>query len=93
MCIRDSYRAAGRELLRLPDRQADVRWLLGERDPAGGSDPFAALAAAPHRMQFEAARAAGDAARAERAAALVREFAGRDEAARATVTAAGETRR
>ncbi len=87
------YRAAGRELLRLPDRRADVRWLLGERDPAGGSDPFAALAAAPHRMQVEAARAAGDAARAERAAALVREFAGRDEAARATVRATEATRR
>jgi hypothetical protein len=87
------YRAAGRELLRLPERRADARWLLGERDPAGGVDPLAALAAAPHRMRLEAARAAGDRALERAAAALVLEFAGRDEATRATVNTADETGR
>lgn len=80
------YEAAARELLRLPLRRSGCRWLLGERDPASGVDPIAALAAAPHRMRLLAARAAEDEAAAAAAAALVREFAGHDEASRATVS-------
>jgi hypothetical protein len=79
------YRLAGRELLRLPSRRAEVRWLLGDRNPAGGDDPFAALAAAPYRMRLLAARAAGNDRLAAEAAAMVREFAGHDAATRATV--------
>ena len=80
------YRAAGRELLRLPSRRAEARWLLGERDPNGGVDPLAALAAAPYRVRWLAARAAGDGAAQAQAAAMVREFAGHDEATRASVS-------
>ncbi|MEC8253256.1 MAG: hypothetical protein VX044_08595 [Planctomycetota bacterium] len=80
------YRAAGRALLRLPSRRAEARWLIGERDPNGGVDPLAALAAAPYRARWLAARAAGDAAAQAQAAAMVREFAGHDEATRASVS-------
>ena len=84
------YRSAARALLRLPARRAEVRWLLGDRDPARGVDPAAALSAAPYRMRLLAARAAGDAGAAKSAAALVREFAGHDVATRATVTTSRE---
>lgn len=85
------YAAAARQLLRLPETRAEVRWLLGDRDPIGGDDPLARLSAAPYRMQWLRARAAsddddderGDHARAAaRAAQLVREFQGRDRATR-----------
>jgi hypothetical protein len=66
--------AAARALaaLRSPQSQQDVRLFLGERDPATGVDPLAALAARPH---LGAARA-GDRARL----AVARELAGRDAA-------------
>jgi len=64
--------------------------LRGDRDPARGVDPAAALSAAPYRMRLLAARAAGDAGAAKSAAALVREFAGHDVATRATVTTSRE---
>ena len=80
------YESAGRQLLRLPSDRARARWLLGERDPANGVDPVAALAAAPARMRLMAARAAGDRAAERAAAAAVAEFAGRDAATRATVS-------
>lgn len=80
------YVDAGRQLLRLPSDRERARWLLGERDPANGVDPVAALAAAPARMRLMAARAAGDRAAARAAAAAVAEFAGRDAATRATVS-------
>ena len=56
----------------------EARWLLGERNPAAGEDPLAALAAAPFRMQLLRAKEAGDAAVVARAANLLREFAGYD---------------
>ena len=80
------YAAAARALLRLPSQRATCRWLLGERDPANGVDPVAALSAAAHRVRLLAARAAGDEAAAAVAAARVREFAGHDAASRATVS-------
>ena len=84
------YRAAGRALLRSPSGRAEARWLLGDRDPAEGIDPVAALAAAPYRAGLLAARVAGDDAAAADAAAMVREFSGHDAAARATVSGNNE---
>lgn len=80
------YARAGRELLRLPSRRGEIRWLLGDRNPAGGHDPLAALAAAPYRMRLLAARAASNERLAAAAEAMVREFAGHDAATRATVS-------
>jgi hypothetical protein len=65
-------------LLRLPEERRTARLFLGDRDPGAGRDPWAALAAAPHRLARAMAVAAGDAAAAAAAATLVREFAGRD---------------
>jgi len=65
-------------LLRLPQERRTARHFLGERDPGAGRDPWAALAAAPHRIARAQAMAAGDVAGAAAAATLVREFAGRD---------------
>ena len=65
-------------MLRLPEERRTVRLFLGERDPGAGRDPWAALAAAPHRLARAQAMAAGDAVAAAAAATLVREFAGRD---------------
>lgn len=65
-------------LLRLPEERRTARLFLGERDPGAGRDPWAALAATPHRLARAMATAAGDAAAAAAAATLVREFAGRD---------------
>ncbi|HEX6812757.1 MAG TPA: hypothetical protein VF384_14115 [Planctomycetota bacterium] len=65
-------------MLRLPEERRTARIFLGERDPGAGRDPWAALAAAPHRLAFSRAKAAGNDAEAEVAATLVREFAGRD---------------
>jgi hypothetical protein len=67
-------------LLLTPSQQFLARPLLGERDPAAGVDPLAALAAAPHVAAWQLAIAAGDAAAQQRAANLVREFAGHDAA-------------
>jgi len=72
-------------LLRLPAARRDARLFLGERDPAGGVDAWAALAAAPHLARARSARGAGDLVRAREAAALAAEFAGRDAAARAQI--------
>jgi hypothetical protein len=65
-------------LLRLPEERRTARLFLGERDPGAGRDPWAALAAAPHRIARAKAMAAGDVVAAAAAATLVREFAGRD---------------
>lgn len=71
-------RAAIAGLLWPSDQRTAARLFLGERDPGAGDDPWAALAAAPHRHALLAARAADDPEPAARAAALVREFAGHD---------------
>ncbi len=71
-------RAALAALLRMQDERRTARLFLGERDPGAGQDPWAALAAAPHRLTFRMAQAAGDAAAANAAALRVREFAGHD---------------
>jgi hypothetical protein len=73
-------RAAIGGLLWFADNRLQARLFLGERDPADGDDPWAALAAAPYRYDLLAARAARDPAAAARAALLVREFAGHDRA-------------
>ncbi|MBL8755953.1 MAG: hypothetical protein JNK15_21840, partial [Planctomycetes bacterium] len=66
------------ELLRLPEHRRHARVFLGERNPAAGVDPWAALAALPHWCRWRDATARGDIAAAHRHAALVREFAGHD---------------
>lgn len=86
------YRRAGRELLRLPSRRGEARWLLGDRDTTRGDDPLAALAAAPYVMRLLAARAATsgvafDEAAIANAVELIREFAGRDLHTLETLTA------
>lgn len=74
------HAAAARDLLlALPGQRLHARVVLGERDPGAGVDPWARLAALPHLHAFRAAVAAGDHGAARRAAALVREFAGRDD--------------
>ncbi len=72
------YRKAAQLLLRLPSMRGEARWLLGERNPAAGRDPLAALAAAPYRMRLLAATKAGDVQAASKATSLLREFAGYD---------------
>ena len=72
------YRRAIGLLLRLPDMRGEARWLLGDRDPLGGDDPFAALAASPYRVRLLAARQSGDVSAITKASLLVREFAGHD---------------
>ena len=79
------YRRAVAALLRLPDARRDARWLLGERDLDAGDDPWARLAAAPHRMRLRVAIASGDDDAVQAAAARVREFAGHDRATLATL--------
>ncbi|MFK7741065.1 MAG: hypothetical protein AB8H80_12155 [Planctomycetota bacterium] len=86
------FRNAVQTLLRLPAGEAELRWLVGERDVAGGVDPAAALAAAPYLMRLLAARKAGDDDAARAAASLVREFAGRDGATLAFLTASDSDR-
>lgn len=76
-------RAAIGGLLRSADDRAAARLFLGERDPAAGRDPWAALACAPYRQDLLAALAADDAAAADRARVRIREFAGHDASARA----------
>ncbi len=78
-------RAAIAGLLRLPSERSTARLFLGEREPASGRDPWAALSAAPHRFAFCRAVARGDDSAAAATAALVREFAGRDTAALAEI--------
>ena len=58
--------------------RGEARWLLGDRDPLGGDDPFAALAASPYRMRLLAAKQSGDVGAIAQASLLVREFAGHD---------------
>jgi hypothetical protein len=82
-----SYQRAIRELLRLPSTRGEARWLLGDRDVAGGNDPVAALSASPYRMRLLAARKAGDSQAITAASNLVREFAGHDRATLATLSA------
>lgn len=72
------YQKAAHELLRIPSMRGEARWLLGERNPAAGRDPLAALAAAPYRMRLLAATKAGDVEAAAKATSLLREFAGSD---------------
>jgi hypothetical protein len=79
-------RAAIAGFLRLPDDLKLARLFLGERDPGAGVDPFAALAAEPHRHAHARATANGDAAAAAAAAALVREFAGHDRRTHASLS-------
>lgn len=79
------YRQAIRELVRLPESRGEARWLLGDRYTAGGEDPIAALAAAPHRMRLLAAKENGDEQAMAAASVLVREFAGHDRETLATL--------
>ena len=65
----------------------EARWLLGDRDPLGGDDPFAALAASPYRMRLLAAKESGDVGAIAQASLLVREFAGHDAGTLATLIA------
>jgi hypothetical protein len=76
---RHARAAIGGLLRRAEDHQA-ARAFLGERDPAAGRDPWAALAAAPHLAEHLAAVARGDRAAAAAAAERTREFAGHDAA-------------
>jgi hypothetical protein len=78
-------KAAVAGLLRLPQQRGHARVFLGERDPGRGVDPWAALAALPHRLAAEAALATGDATAAAAAQARIREFAGRDHATLASL--------
>jgi hypothetical protein len=78
--------SAERGLLRLPEHRRTARMFLGERDPAGGSDPWAALAATTHVLAWQDATARHDTRAAAAAAALVREFAGHDASTLATVS-------
>lgn len=80
------YRRAIGELLRLPSTRGEARWLLGDRDIAGGDDPIAALSASPYRMRLLAAKQAGDPQAIAIASNLVREFAGNDRATLATLS-------
>jgi hypothetical protein len=83
-------RAAIAGFLRDPEAEAEARIHLGVRAPMEGSDPYAALAAAPFLAR---AHAAADPAAQKAAALLAREFAGRDEAARAEAIAILKTLR
>jgi hypothetical protein len=83
-------RAAIAGFLRDPEAEAEARIHLGVRAPMEGSDPYAALAAAPFLAR---AHAAGDPAATKAAALLALEFAGRDEAARAEAIAILKTLR
>lgn len=65
-------------LLRSPAERRTARLFLGDRDPAAGQDPWAALAAMPHLCRAAAARTAGDRATVAAELALAREFAGHD---------------
>ncbi|MFT4511942.1 MAG: hypothetical protein ACI91B_000625 [Planctomycetota bacterium] len=87
------YSQAIRELLRLPSSRGEARWLLGDRDTAGGDDPVAQLSASPYRMRLLAAKKAGDQQAITIASNLVREFAGHDRETLATLssTAVGGT--
>lgn len=78
-------KAALAGLLRLPQQRGHARVFLGERDPGRGVDPWAALAALPHRLVADAAQAAGDDAAEAAARARIREFAGRDLATLASL--------
>ncbi|MBL8735234.1 MAG: hypothetical protein JNL12_02280 [Planctomycetes bacterium] len=77
--------AAVAGLLRLPQQRGHARVFLGERDPGRGVDPWAALAAMPHRLAADAAHAASDAAAEAAARTRIREFAGRDHATLASL--------
>ena len=77
-------RAAIAGFLRDPEAEAEARIHIGVRAPMEGTDPYAALAAAPFLAR---AHAAGDPAATKAAALLAVEFAGRDEAARAAADA------
>jgi hypothetical protein len=80
------YQQGVRDLLRLPSSRGEARWLLGDRNSAGGYDPLAALSAAPYRMRLLAAKKAGDANAITIASDLVREFAGYDSGTLATLS-------
>lgn len=77
--------AAVAGLLRLPAQRGHARVFLGERDPGRGVDPWAALAALPHRLAADRAQAAGDADGQAAACTRIREFAGRDHATLASL--------
>jgi hypothetical protein len=83
-------RAAIAGFLRDPEAEAEARIHIGVRAPMEGTDPYAALAAAPFLAR---AHAAGDPAATKAAALLALEFAGRDEAARAEAIAILKTLR
>lgn len=80
------YQQAICDLLRLPSSRGEARWLLGDRNSAGGDDPIAGLSAAPYRMRLLAAKKAGDATAITIASDLVREFAGHDRGTLATLS-------
>ena len=71
-------------LLRLPEQRRHARLFLGERDPNGGVDPWAALSAMPHVLSMQDAAARGDDAAVRAAATLLLEFAGHDAGTLAT---------
>lgn len=81
----DAARHAARLLLRTAEQGIAVRIFLGERDPFGGNDPWAALAAWPHVLQARAHVAAAAFAAARDELTLAREFAGRDRTALALI--------
>lgn len=81
----DAMRAAIAGLLRLPSQRAHARVFLGERDPGAGVDPWAALSAQPYVAMAHAAVAARDAAALRAALHGIREFAGHDADALATL--------
>ncbi|MCB9886068.1 MAG: hypothetical protein H6838_11280 [Planctomycetes bacterium] len=70
-------RIAIEHLLRYADSRRDARLFLGERDPAAGVDPWAALAAAPHWFEAQAQR---DVSVRKQYLARARDLAGHDRA-------------
>ncbi|MBK8100910.1 MAG: hypothetical protein IPK26_27810 [Planctomycetes bacterium] len=78
-------RTAIHGLLRGAEDGMSVRVLVGERDPAAGVDPCAALAARPWLCDARQALVAGDRALARQALTAAAEFAGRDAATLAQI--------
>ena len=81
----EAMRAAIAGLLRLPSQRAHARVFLGERDPGAGIDPWAALSAQPYVAMAHAAVATRDASALQAALLGIREFAGHDAGALATL--------
>ncbi len=83
-------RVASRCLLRLADTRREARLFLGERDPAGGVDPWAALAAAA--PWFEAQVQQHESVR-QQLLARARDLAGHDRATLDQINRLMESRR